>query len=443
MTYAQALEYLDGFLNYEKVTAYRYPEVFSLDRMREFLRALGNPQEQYPILHVAGTKGKGSTCAFAASILRAAGYRVGLYTSPHLISFRERIQVDGRPISEEALADVVTHLRPFADGELTYFEITTGCAFFYFATQKVDVAVVEVGMGGRLDSTNVVEPEVTAITPVSLDHMEKLGNTVEVIAREKAGIIKPHVPVVLGPQRPEAQIVIEKVAASLGAPVHAVDDEVQVDSVRMETTGSRSTFQTPTRVYSNIHIPLVGRHQVTNGLTAVRMVELWTQRRGGIDPLAVNRGLAQTKWPGRCQIVEGTPTILLDGAHNAASAQALRDTAKEIFPNKRAVLVLGTSLEKDLEGMARVLGPWCQKLIVTQAQVPRAESPQRLAAVFRSWHPLPRITASVREALDHAWGTAAPEDLIVVTGSLFVVGEALQLTSGAGGVCVPEKVSRR
>lgn len=431
MSYQQALEFLDSFLNYERTTVYRYPEGFSLDRMERLLERLGNPHRRFVSLHVAGTKGKGSTCAFAASILKAAGARVGLYTSPHLVSFQERIQVNGQPISEEDLAEVVVYVKPHVTEGMTFFEVTTACAFKYFAWAKVEAAVIEVGLGGRLDSTNVLTATVAAITPVSLDHVPKLGTTVEAIAREKAGIIKSGIPVVVAPQPKEAFQVLKQAASNRGAPLHLVEEEVRIEGIRLWRQGSQASFQTPAQLYPNLHVPLLGRHQLTNAATAVRMVELLYEGWKGKAPSfkAVQEGIAQTQWPGRCQWIDGSPPILLDGAQNAASAMALRATVEELFPHRKVLLVMGVSMEKDLTGIASGLAPFADQLIVTQASVSRAESPERVAEAFRPWFPNPPIVTPLPKAIDRAKELAGPNDLIVITGSLFVVGEALQALS--------------
>ena len=323
MTYPQALEYLDSFSNYEQIVRYSYPEAFSLERVERLLERLGRPERRCPTLHVAGTKGKGSTCAFAASILSAAGLRTGLYTSPHLASFRERIRVGGEPIPEEDLAEVVRRIRPFTlrQGEgrdLTYFEVTTACAFLYFAMRGVQAAVVEVGMGGRLDATNLLLPEAAAITPVSFDHTDKLGETLAQIAEEKAGILKPGRPAVIAPQHPESGRVIERTALRVGAPLHWLERETRIEGVELSRRGSRAVLQTPLRAY-HLTIPLLGRHQVTNAAVAVRMVEILSQRRPDLRVTArhIEEGISRTSWPGRCQLLEGSPAVLIDGAQNA------------------------------------------------------------------------------------------------------------------------------
>ncbi len=434
MTYQQVLQFLNSFLNYEQITAYQYPGSFSLDRMEKLLAQLGNPHRRYPVLHIAGTKGKGSTCAFAASILTAAGLKTGLYTSPHLISFPERIRVDGRSISEEELERVVERLRPFAGKDLTFFEVTTACAFLHFQQAGVEAAVVEVGLGGRLDATNLVQPEVAAIMPISLDHMPKLGNTLAQIAREKAGILKRGVPTVIAPQAEEALQIIEETASLRGAELHRVDREVRIESAEISLSGSLATFQTPVKSYVGLRIPLLGRHQLANAAAAIRMMELFFER--GRAPLGskgarsleicVREGIARTEWAGRCQIIPGEPPLLLDGAQNAESARALKAAAGELFPGRKISLVVGASQEKDLEGMARVWGPWADRIFLTQAGAPRAESAQRLREVFIPFHPSVALAGSVEEALQRAAEAAGPDGLVVVTGSLFVVGEALQ-----------------
>ncbi|MBI3318523.1 MAG: bifunctional folylpolyglutamate synthase/dihydrofolate synthase [Candidatus Omnitrophica bacterium] len=429
------LKFLDSFLNYEQVVRYRYPEAFSLDRMEQLLERLGNPHRVTPTLHVAGTKGKGSTCAFTAGILQSAGLKVGLYTSPHLVSFRERIQVNGEPISEEALSRLAERIRPFAGRDLTYFEVTTALAFLHFSDSDVEAAVIEVGLGGRLDATNTIEPEVCGIAPVSLDHMEKLGFSIGGIAGEKAGIIKPGVPAVIAPQPPEALNVLRKAAFEKKAPFHQVEEEVQTDSIRPDRMGTSASFKTPEAFYSDLRIPLLGRHQLINAAVALRMSELFFKRRGGLSAQALRRGLSGTFWPGRAQLLEGSPPVLLDGAQNAASAQALKEACLELFPKSRVHLIVGVSLEKDLQGIASVWGPWAKSLTLTRAPVPRAESPERIARAFRAWFPQPRIAASVPEALELARAQAQGEGMIVVTGSLFVVGEALKAMGAEPSAC--------
>ncbi len=444
MRYPQALEYLNSFLNYEQVVAYRYREAFGLDRIEALLRKLGNPHQRYLSLHVAGTKGKGSTCAFTASTLQALGFKVGLYTSPHLTSLRERIRVNGHPIAPQRLAEIVEQVQPLASSDLTFFEVTTACAFLYFSQEKVDYAVIEVGLGGRLDATNVVTPQVCAITPISFDHMDKLGHSLSQIAQEKAGIIKPRVPVVVSAQPKEAQEVIEETVRAKGAPLHRLQDEVCLEGIEVSLKGSRFSFRTPQGFYPGLEIPLLGRHQILNAALSVRLAELSCEQRTESKlGEAVREGLRQAHWPGRCQLISGRPSILLDGAQNSASCASLVQTVSELFPNVRVVGVVGISLDKDISGIAKILGPWMDELILTRAQVPRAESPTRLTEAFSPWQGRPQITEGVPQALNLARQMARPDDLVVVTGSLFVVGEALEIlgeiTGGPSEVFASEK----
>lgn len=428
MTYAEAVRFLDSFQNYEQTTAYQYPEAFSLGRVERLTASLDNPHRRYPSLHVAGTKGKGSTCAFAASILSAAGLKTGLYTSPHLISLSERIRVDGTPVSEEDLAAAAERLKPFAGKELTYFEVITACAFLHFEKAGVDAAVFEVGMGGRLDATNILAPEVSGITPVSLDHMAKLGGTIEGIAAEKAGILKRGVPAVISPQSSQAMKVIEQTAAKEGVELHLVEKEVRIEAAETGPDGSRATFETPMGRYENLTIPLLGRHQLMNAAAAIRMVELFFKGEGSLLK-AVREGITRTVWPGRCQLISGSPPVLLDGAQNAESARTLVNAVGELFPGRKVALVVGASQEKDLEGMGRVWGPWAARIFITQAPVPRSEPAQKVKEAFAPFHPLPIETGPLEEVLRSAKKEAGPQGVVVVSGSLFVGAEILRGSS--------------
>lgn len=427
------MEFLNSFRNYEQTIHYRYPEAFSLERVEDLLRRLGDPHRAYPAVHVAGTKGKGSTCAFLASLLRSSGRRIGLYTSPHLWDFRERFQLDGTVVSEIELAEIVDQIRPLASQELTFFEITTACAFLWFARRQVDAAVVEVGLGGRLDATNVLHPDVTVITPVDLDHRSKLGGTLEQIAREKAGILKPGVPAVVAPQRKEAAEAIRRTAASVRAPLHWVEREVRVEDLLLSAEGTRACFQTPLGSYRGLTLPLLGRHQAANAAAAIRAAELFLERRfaAGLPERAVRQGFLQVEWPGRCQLVPGDPAVLLDGAQTQESAQALRETVEELFPGRGVCLIVGISTDKDLEGIARVWGPWADRIFLTRADVPRAEPVERLECAFQKFQARWETAATVEAALRRARETAVPGEILVVSGSLFVVAEASALLASA------------
>jgi len=440
LTYPEALQYLNRFVNYERFTAYRYLKAFSLDRVKHLLDRLKSPHQAYPTLHVAGTKGKGSTCAFAASILSALGWKVGLYTSPHLWDLRERIQVGAKAISESELAEVMETIRCEVkeDRAFTYFEILTACAFLHFRNVRVDLAVVEVGMGGRLDATNVVSPSATAITPIGLDHMPKLGWTLPAIAREKAGIIKPGVPVVVAPQPNPALKVIEEVARLHRAPFHRMDKEVEVSDLRVTLAGGCATFKTPYGIYRNLTIPLLGEHQIVNAAVAIRLVECFCERIGRpleeSDRNKVALGLASTRWPLRCQLLQSDGRMwMLDGAQSAHSAQALRQTVETILPNRRVWLLLGFSTEKDLSGIMEAWRGWPHRVIATQSSSVRAEPAWKVAQHFAQLTPHTPVAVvdSIRKALELARSESTPDDLIVVAGSLFLAAEAFSAFSGA------------
>ncbi len=443
LSYEEALSYLDSFVNYER----RPPDAemraaMSLDRVRELLTELGSPHERLSFLHVAGTKGKGSTAAMAASALRAAGYRTGLYTSPHLIDVRERIRVGGEPIPPEAFARVIERTRPHLDRirertadfppdadarPPTYFEIMTHAAFLYFEEVKTDVAVLEVGMGGRLDATNVVTPAACAITNVSLDHTAILGPTLAEIAREKAGILKPGVPCVVAPQNESAAHSIEATAREVGAPLWRVGEEVVLERAGEEGFNVR----TPERDYDGLRIPLWGAHQRENACVAVGLVDL--ARRAGFDrvtPDAVREGLANVSWPGRVQKVAESPVTILDGAHNVASVRALVATLAERLPAKRHVYVLAVASDKDWEGMIASLAPSAGAVVATSTGNPRAVPPVELAeGARRAGVGRVEVEEDAVSALDLARGIAGEDGSVVATGSLYLVGLLLAATA--------------
>jgi dihydrofolate synthase/folylpolyglutamate synthase len=446
LSYEEALDYLYSFIDYSVVRADKYsPATFGLGRMVDFLAALGNPQERYPVLHVAGTKGKGSVAAMAASALRAGGYRTGFYTSPHLLDFRERAQVNGEYIPREAVAEIVSALRevePRFPG-LTTFELTTALAFEYFARVAVDVAVIEVGLGGRLDATNVVTPRVAVIASLSYDHTYLLGNTLAEIAGEKAGIIKPGVPVVSAPQKPEALAVLERIAAERQAPlslagrdwlyrlvahdlsgqqfeVWSAAEQAQLDDLRAQ--GHPVDWRP-----EGLSIPLLGRHQVENAVVAYAALQALRGQGLPLAAQAIRAGLRAVRWPGRFEIVTQRPYLVLDGAHNRDSAQKLARTLQDYFPGRHVTLIFGASSDKDVSGMlAELLAPGAgiTRVILTQAVHPRAQDPEELADIVSGYGLTPEVVSSVGQAVRLALAEAEPEDVILACGSLFVVAEA-------------------
>lgn len=425
MTYAEALAWLDSFQNYEKFVDYSYPEQFSLERVLRLLERLDNPHLSYPVLHIAGTKGKGSTCAFAESILRALKLKTGLYTSPHLFSFCERIRINGEPVAESDFAELVEQVKPLAEKNLTYFEITTALAFLHFARQKVDAAVIEVGLGGRLDATNVVAPAVTAITPVSLDHCAQLGKTISEIAVEKSGIIKPGVPVVIAPQTELAMQVIQQIALSRQAPLHAVETQMRWNDIQDGISGTTGDLESPIQRYEGLRVPLLGRHQLDNAATAIRMVELFLNRKK-VDPGAVSQGISSARWPCRFQLEkhEGR-TIILDGAQNENSARVLRETTERLFPEKQVHLIAGCSTGKEVAAIARAWKGWPASVILTQSGTGRPEPVENLEKYFSGIGCAVTVAQTVPQALRQTVAGSKQDDLIVVSGSLFVAADAL------------------
>jgi dihydrofolate synthase/folylpolyglutamate synthase len=432
-TYEQALEFWFRRVNFEISTP--RPGDMGLDRMRTLLALLGNPHQRLRIIHLAGTKGKGSTAAMLASILRQAGYRTGLFTSPHLCRVEERIQVDGVEITANelvaALAQVESALRVVRPAvEPTFFEIATAVGFLHFVQRRVEAAVVEVGLGGRFDSTNVCRPLVSLITSISLDHTRLLGNNVASIAREKAGIVKMCIPVISGATASEARMVIHEVCRERCAPLRelGVDFRYEYRPGRVGNGADerpRFRMADPRADWPWLELGLLGEHQAANAaVTLACIAELRAQGWHIPDP-AVAAGLAKVDWPARMEVVARQPTIVLDCAHNVASVQALVDTVLSSFPRRPRWLVFAGSSDKDLVGMLRLLTPHFEHLFLTRyADNPRSVAPEKLAELLPreaevsfSLHPI------AAEALVAARSRATANDLICITGSVFLAGE--------------------
>ncbi|ATB26999.1 bifunctional folylpolyglutamate synthase/dihydrofolate synthase [Melittangium boletus] len=392
-----------------------------LERVEAALEALGHPERRFPALHVAGTNGKGSTCAFASAALHAAGHRVGLYTSPHLVRVNERIRVDGVEISDEVFGQRILEVlerHPEAATSLTYFEFGTVVAFWHFAREAVDVAVVEVGLGGRLDATRACHPLVTAITPVSFDHTEYLGNTLEAIAGEKAGILKPGVPVVVSRQEPEALAAIERAARTVGAPLVL---EGRDFCLTARPDGSLA-YQGRELSLDALTLGLRGVHQRQNAGVALASLEQLMSRGLQVPSEAIRTGLAGARWPGRLEDLGGSPPVVLDGAHNPAGVQVLLEGLRSLYPGRRVHCVFGVVADKDRGPMLRALFPACASVHLTPLETPRSLPPERYVDEARSWCADVRAYPSLDAALAGAHSQAASEDVILCTGSLFLVG---------------------
>jgi dihydrofolate synthase/folylpolyglutamate synthase len=432
-TYREALAYLFNFTDYERMhRVQKATSVFGLSRMARILDHCGNPQRRLRAVHVAGTKGKGSTAAILALVLRSAGRTVGLYTSPHLLDIRERIQIDGEWISEDTVVRFINHLHPYLrsaskGGEIyapTFFETFTTMAFLHFLERDVDVSIFEVGLGGRLDATNVLVPQVCAITPISFDHVDKLGDTLAKIAGEKAGIVKEGVPVVSGVQPPEALDVIRARCAELHAPLRVVGEDVRVEPAA-DGTFSVSTWR---RTLDGLRIPLAGRHQLENAATAVGVAECLGELTGELTDEAVREGVASVSLPGRIQQVALAPDVIVDGAHNVASITVLLATLDSL-PPKPTTFVVGIAGDKDVPAVVGLLAARGDAFVVTRAGNPRAEQPERLKALIQAAAPGKRVDVAdtPAEAVELARARAKPGDRICVTGSMYLAGDALKL----------------
>jgi dihydrofolate synthase/folylpolyglutamate synthase len=464
MNYKQAYDYLNSFTNYEKVPGINYAlEMDGLDRVRLLMRLVGKPQSSFKSLVIAGTKGKGSVAAMLASMLREAGHRAGLYTSPHLHTFRERIRVDGEMISPDDMARIVQGLQPVVEKikglgvpEMmpTTYELATALAFLYFKEKEVEVAVLEVGLGGRLDAVNVVEPVVSIITSISLDHTQVLGNTLEAIAKEKAGIIKQGGHVISAPQEVEAATVIERVVECQGAHLitvgkeayistdqlpKLVSDEDGLPSHQIFTVAFANTEGTSDDIQTSVNLPLLGNHQQVNAAVAMSALPILVEAGIEMDREAMLSGLLNVEWPGRMEIVKRSPVVVVDGAHNVESMEKLHDAVAQLFHRRNVVVVLGIGQDKDIQGMLEqiggwsesILGPLVERVIVTRSEHPRAADPQEVARQAVEAGLDVEIERNVRAALERAEAlaetirtTTGNDVLVLVTGSLFIVAEA-------------------
>jgi dihydrofolate synthase/folylpolyglutamate synthase len=417
---------------------------YDLTRVEALLSSLENPHLATPTIHIAGTKGKGSTAALVSSALSAQGYRVGLYTSPHLHSFRERIQFLGSSVSEDAFASLVKDIWPIAMelnrkgyfGDITTFEFLTAMAFTYFRNQSADIQVIEVGLGGRLDSTNVVIPEVCAITSISYDHTDILGDTLDKIATEKAGIVKPGSTVVVSPQPPQAAQAIQKICDE--AQVTSVSVDQEYSWVKGETNLQGQFFEISTRDEAyHFWIPLLGHYQLENAATALAILQAMNQRGFIITKDAIAQGFRSVKWPGRLEVISKAPLLVVDGAHNPYSARQLMRTVQEYFKFRRVIGLVGILADKNLEEIPRELATGLSLLIATRSRHPRSASPAIVATAFSKLGLETFQVDTTHQGLSYALGLAKEDDLILATGSLFVAAEVRESALGIPGEVYP------
>jgi len=419
-------------------------DMLKLDRMHRLMALLGDPQKAVRHVHIAGTKGKGSTCEMTASCLEACGYTVGVYTSPHIMDIRERVRINSRQISHadfarvaQKVADAAANLPKDEHGEQpTFFELITAMAFVYFAEEAVDVAVIEVGLGGRLDSTNVITPEVVAITSISLDHTQILGDTVELIAAEKAGIFKPGVPALTIPQKPGVLEVFKDAAARIGCPLQVVGQDIDF-SMRFEASPShgpqaRVCLTTTRNNFEHLVVPLHGEHQATNCGLALAILDKLSERGFHTPEDCITRGLAAVKAPGRMELVWPSPRVIVDGAHNMDSIRCLIKAIGANVPYDSMVMIFGCAADKDISGMLAEIALGADKVVFTRASGnARAADPKDLARRFSEDHgKMAQTTESIAEAFALATRAVNREDLVVVTGSFYLVGEAKKHLAG-------------
>jgi dihydrofolate synthase/folylpolyglutamate synthase len=432
-SYSKALRFIGSLADFERQRIVRYnSQNFDLDRMRTLLKKLGNPHEQFRSVHVAGTKGKGSTCAMVASMVEAAGYKVGLYTSPHLIDIRERFQINGHMISTADFARLVRLVEPIVAKMRptpTCFDVLTAMAFKWFAEQKVEVAVVETGLGGRLDSTNVLKPEVSAITSISKDHMAQLGGTVAKIAEEKAGIFKTGVPAVTVQQDPEVEAVLKRVAESVGTPLDitgkTIEFSYRFESSRLQGPHNRICLSTPNSKFEHLAVPMIGEHQAINCGLALSIIDRLKTRGIAISDSRAMEGLAKTVVPGRMEMLSTSPRILADCAHNAASVDAMMRAIGQYIPYDSMVVIFGCCADKDVTGMLERITSGADKVIFTKVDNVRSADPNELAASYiERYGKMAQVAPTLADALAIANRAVTKEDLICITGSFYLVGEA-------------------
>ena len=431
-TFKSASNWLDSLVNFERSGNIKYNSGnFSLNRMTRLLAPLGSPHRKVRMIHIAGTKGKGSTATMLAHMLRHSGYKVGLYTSPHLVTLRERISINGQMIPEVRFARLARRVAEAAGTRLkpTYFEAMTAIAFAYFADEKAELAVIETGLGGRLDSTNVIKPEVCGITSISYDHAAQLGESLGSIAAEKAGIIKTGVPVISAPQAPEVKKVLQEAAAEVDAPLRLTGEDIEFsyrfESARPVGPHTRLSLTTPDSRFEHLHVPLLGEHQAINCGVALSMLDALKSRGFEIDDQKAIAGLGTVSLAGRMEMIRQEPRVLVDGAHNAASVEALMRAIGQNIPYDSMVVIFGCHKDKDVSGMLRRIRLGADKVIFTTTGSPRAVDPDELAERYGELTAKMAQTArTLDQAMKIAMSVVTREDLICITGSFHLIGLA-------------------
>jgi len=395
-----------------------------LAHIRNLLAELDNPENAFPSIHIAGTNGKGSTAAILESILRAAGYQSGLYTSPHLVDMRERIRIRGKCISEKEVVDQITSLESLLESTgVSFFEILTALAFLHFKTFQVDIAVLETGLGGRLDATNLVTPLLSIITDIGLDHTRILGRRLLDVAREKAGIMKPDVICLSGARNKRVQTFLSQYAEENKTPFQLIHNKVQISNIQCSDQGSWFNFKTEKSEYKKLYLRLLGEHQIENSALVIQAVEILREKGWDISEKSVRLGLETVQWPARLELVQGSPRILLDSAHNVMSIQKLVNTLKTLFTYKRLILVFGVLADKNYNKMFESIAPLADEIILTKPLSDRALEPKMLLDHPSLKNRKPKVLPDIGEAWSVTLKTAQKDDLICAAGSIYFVGE--------------------
>lgn len=422
--YQQCLEEMYGLR--------RFGIILGLDCIRTLLQGLGNPHHQFKSIHIAGTNGKGSVASALAAILHRAGHRVGLYTSPHLVRFNERIRINDTEISDDAVVNAYNSVKgiDFGEREPTFFEYSTAMALHEFARQGVQWAIVETGMGGRLDATNVVRSALTIITNISMEHRAYLGNTLEAIAGEKAGIIKPETPVVTGVRQPAVWKVIKEKADHVKAPAYRLGSHFKVRRNR----NGRFTFNGIDRRWEDVQTGLPGNFQIDNAAMVIAAAESLIGMGVALSEVDIREGLLNNRWPGRLETVSESPRVILDGAHNFMAARNLGRYIEENLGNRKITLVIGILDDKPYGSILKSLVPHCRRVILTQARTGRALPAEKLVQSVKKWTDDVRVIPNVAQAIEKAMAAASEKEVVVVAGSLYVVGEAKEYFDGTGPV---------
>ncbi len=433
--YQRSLDYIYSFIDLSLTRNLRYsPDKFDLSRMYKLMSLIGDPQLNYDVIHVAGTKGKGSICAMTASIIKEAGYKVGFYSSPHMIEFRERIKINNIDISKQLLTNSVMKLRPIINSveKISAFEIITAIAFKYFADQQVDIAFIEVGMGGRLDATNVVQPIVSIISPVSHDHMKILGNTIVKIAREKAGIIKNSVPVILSPQKKSAKEEIVKIANRKGSLIIDTSEKYNFKQInysleKQSFTIKKKEIKSSAASSPIYEIPLLGDHQINNAITSFACIMQLRKMDYEINENALKNGFLNVDWPGRFEVVCHKPLIIVDGAHNRDSFRKLRNTIKKYLAGKKVTLIFGASEDKEVKLMLNIIKPFIDRFVLTKSEHPRALGLGELEKIVSKLDLDNYSISEIDNIIPLILRESGQDQAFVASGSIFIAGAIKQL----------------